>query len=173
MARPIRNPHDIKPSLTDAMTPRRRVEAECLRRGKAKVVAGCIALLAGRRADPDLIVALGGPPASWAVTGGVSGPDYWLRVWAARGLLWAWDDRATPSILRALKDDAWRVREAATRVVARHRVEEALPRLGELTRDNNPRVRAAASRAAVRIKTMPQPERPGSRAEPSATTQPK
>ena len=134
------------------MTPRQRVEAECAKRGKFKVVAGCMALLAGRRADPELIVALGGPPASWALTGDASGPDYWLRVWAARGLLWAWDRRASRLILRALHDDAWRVREAATRVAARHRVQDALATLEELVDDTHPRVRAGARRALVRIK---------------------
>jgi HEAT repeat protein len=142
-------------AMTDAMTPRGRIEAECGRRGKKEVVAACIALLAGRHADPHLIVALGGPPASWAVTGGASGPDYWLRVWAARGLLWAWEDRAEPAILRALNDDAWRVREAAIRVVARHRVTQALPRLAALAGDENRRVRSAAARAAARLSEQP------------------
>ena len=131
------------------MTPRRRVELECGRRGKDEVVAGCVALLEG--VDPELIVALGGPPASGALTGAASGPDYWLRVWAARGLLWAWDDRAKAPIVRALRDDAWRVREGATRVVARQQVEEAGRALAALRRDTNPRVRAAAERATARL----------------------
>jgi len=62
------------------MSPRESVEQECERRGKGEVVAGCIELLGGGETDDDLILALGGPPASWVVTGKPSGPDYWLRV---------------------------------------------------------------------------------------------
>ena len=50
---------------------------------------------------------------------------YWPRVWAARGLLHAWDDRATAVIVQATADGAWRVREMAAKVIARHRVGEA------------------------------------------------
>lgn len=129
------------------MTPRTRIEAECSRRGKDAVVAGCIALLGGRGADPHLIAALGGAPAEWILGGGAGGPAYWLRVWAARGLLWAWDDDALPSILVALVDDSWRVREMALKVVARHRLGDAQPVVADLRRDGNLRVRTAAERA--------------------------
>jgi hypothetical protein len=37
--------------------------------GKDDVVAGCIALLRGGEGDAELIFALGGPPARWAVAG--------------------------------------------------------------------------------------------------------
>lgn len=136
----VASPHGLKP--------RERIEAECARRGKAAFVAGCIALLEDRDTDGDLIVALGGPPALWAVGAGVEGPRYWRRVWAARGLLWAWDDVALPAILSALHDDAWRVREMAAKVAARHAVGDAIPTL-LLLRDADPvpRVRAAADRA--------------------------
>jgi len=90
-----------------------------------------------------------GPPRSGRSAGGVEGPRYWRRVWAARGLLWAWDDAALPAILTALGDDAWRVREMAAKVVARHRLGEALPIVAELQHDPTTRVRAAASRAVV------------------------
>ena len=50
-------------------TPRERIEQECARRGKDAVVAGCMELLGGRDADAELILALGGPPARWVVTG--------------------------------------------------------------------------------------------------------
>lgn len=108
-------------------------------------------LLAGRDADAELIVALGGPPARWAaVAGETGGPAYWLRVWAARGLLWAWSE-ALPVVLTALTDEAWRVREMAAKVVARHELGEALPIVAELRGDAVPRVRAAALRAVVRL----------------------
>jgi hypothetical protein len=131
------------------LRPRDRIDAECARRGKDAVVAGCVALLEGRETDGELIVALGGPPARWAVGAGVEGARYWRRVWAARGLLWAWDDSAAPVISTALGDDAWRVREMAAKVVARHRLGDALPIVADLQRDPAPRVRAAASRAVV------------------------
>jgi hypothetical protein len=131
------------------LRPRDRIDAECARRGKDAVVAGCVALLEGRGTDGELIVALGGPPARWAVGAGVEGPRYWRRVWAARGLLWAWDDSAAPAIRTALVDDAWRVREMAAKVVARHRLGDALPIVADLHSDPTPRVRAAASRAVV------------------------
>lgn len=133
------------------MTPRESIEQECARRGKDAVVAGCIELLAGGDADAELILALGGPPARWVVTGEPPGPPYWLRVWATRGLLWAWDDVALQSLKGALNDDAWRVREMALKVVARHRLEDTLMTIAELQEDPSARVRAAAARALMRI----------------------
>jgi hypothetical protein len=101
----------VKVPSAPGETPRERIEQECARRGKGAVVAGCIELLAGGEADAELILALGGPPARWVVTGVPSGPPYWLRVWAARGLLWAWDDVALESVQAALTDDAVASRE--------------------------------------------------------------
>jgi HEAT repeat protein len=135
-------------------TPRQSIDAECGARGRDAVVAGCIALLERRDADPDLILALAGPAALPVLRdGSAGGSDYWLRVWAARGLLWAWDDSAQPAILAALTDEAWRVREMATKVVARNGVGDALPFVTNLLGDPVARVRAAASRAIVRLTT--------------------
>jgi hypothetical protein len=132
-------------------TPRESVERECARRGRHEVVAGCIGLLAGGDVDAELVLALGGPPARWVVTGEASGPPYWLRVWALRGLLWAWEHEALPSVQASLDDDAWRVREMALKVVARHRLEDALARVVALRDDPSARVRAAAVRAEMRL----------------------
>lgn len=115
------------------------------------MVAGCIALLEGRSVDAELIYALGGPPAAWVFTGTEPGPDYWLRVWALRGLLWTWDDSATSCLLTALRDDAWRAREMALKVVARHRVNAALASAASLQDDPSARVVAAANRALIRL----------------------
>jgi HEAT repeats len=131
-----------------AKTPQQSVQLECSRRGAASVVAGCVDLLNGKLADDELVLALGGPPADWVRTGEPSGPPYWLRVWAARGLLYAWDDSASPAVLKALHDDAWRVREMALKVVARHRVQTASKQVDELRSDPSARVRAAASRTS-------------------------
>jgi HEAT repeats len=132
-------------------TPRESIERECQRRGKAAVVAGCKSLLNGQRTDAELIYALGGPPASWVFTGEVPGPDYWLRVWAVRGLMWAWDDSALPCILTSLRDDSWRVREMALKVVARHRLTAAVTAVAALEDDPVPRVASTASRTLIRV----------------------
>lgn len=133
------------------VSPGESVKRECAIRGQDAVISGCIALLEGRDADPELIYALGGPPARWAVNGGVSGPAYWLKVWAARGLLYEYDATAAPTIMNALSDEQWRVREMAAKVCGRQRIEEALPQLSGLAHDLRPRVQRAAERAVARI----------------------
>ncbi len=115
------------------------------------MIAACIDLLNGQDVDATLIHALGGPPARWAVDGGQGGPEYWLRVWGARGLLWAWHDSAAPALEVALRDPAWRVREMAAKVAARHEVGDLLQGLQSLRDDPNRRVRVAAERAVTRI----------------------
>ena len=134
-----------------ALTPRQSIAAECQRRGKPEVVAGCIDLLQGRvGVDDALLLALGGPAAQSVLDGQAGGrTGCWPRVWAARGLLHAWDDRATAAIVQATADDAWRVREMAAKVVARHRVGAAFAAVAALRHDENQRVRAAAERAVV------------------------
>jgi HEAT repeat protein len=132
------------------VTPRDSIDAACRDRGKPEVVAGCIALLTGGDADVALVRSLGGPHADWALD---HGPEhrYWLRVWAARGLLWAWDDVAIPAVTAALADDSWRVREMALKVVARHRVDDALEAVTERADDPVPRVRTAAAKTLQRL----------------------
>jgi HEAT repeats len=154
------------------LTPRQRIAAERASRGAAALTAGCVALLSGRSDDVEdrLIMALGGEAAGQVLDGGEGGRSgYWPRVWAARGLLHAWDDHAaatgpaatgpaatgpaadaaTDAIIRALGDHAWRVREMAAKVVAAHRVGRALDAVAALRDDPIPRVRAAAERAVV------------------------
>jgi len=81
------------------LTPRQSIELECARRGTAEVVAGCVGLLGRRDADDALIFAIGGPGARPVLDGG---QQYWLRVWAARALLYAWDDVARGAVIGAL-----------------------------------------------------------------------
>jgi hypothetical protein len=141
---------------SDQQTPRQRIAAEVRRRGGSAFTAGCIDLLAGREADDDLILALGGAPAEYVLSGHEGGKNgYWPRVWAARGLLHAWDDRATAAIIRAAADDAWRVRELAAKVVARHRIDDALSAMADLQEDPVPRVRSAAGRALAALTASP------------------
>jgi hypothetical protein len=144
----------------DPATPQQRIAAERARRGDAAVIAGCVALLGGRADDVDdgLITALGGEAAGHVLAGGEGGrAGHWPRVWAARGLLHAWDDRAAEgdaaaeAIIGATRDPDWRVREMAAKVVARHRVGGALEAVAGLRDDPVPRVRAAAERAVVTL----------------------
>ena len=160
------------------IAPQQRIAAECASGGRAALITGCVALLAGRPDDVDdrLITVLGGDAAAHVLDGGEGGRSgYWPRVWAARGLLHAWDDptadaiedpaaghatpghtvtangdeAATDAIIGALGDHAWRVRELAAKVVAAHRVGQALDAVAALRDDPIPRVRAAAERAVV------------------------
>jgi hypothetical protein len=108
-------------------------------------------LLAGGDVDPDLILVLGGQPAVALLRDGFpDGQDYWLRVWAARGLLWAGpgDERA---LRQALTDESWRVREMTCKVIARHAVADLLADVAALHADPVVRVRTAAERAVARI----------------------
>jgi HEAT repeat protein len=130
-------------------TPQQSIEAECIRRGKDALVAGCVRLIAGDYTDAGLIMALGGPGANRLLDGQSHADDYWFRVWATRGLLWAWDDSAAEAVGVALQDESWRVREMAAKVVARHHVGDALSAVAELRDDPVPRVREAASRAVM------------------------
>jgi HEAT repeat protein len=132
------------------ITPRERIRAECARRGKDAVLQDCLALLAGST-DPELTLSLVGRGAEKYFDGLEHDDTYWFRVWALRGLLWSWDARAIPGVVRALDDEAWRVREMAAKVVARHLVGEALPAVVAHRDDPVPRVRRAAERALIRL----------------------
>lgn len=119
--------------------------------GTSAFVGGCVALLLRQEVEPSLVIVLGGPAARSVLADLRPDQRYWLRVWAARGLLWSWDDRALPALTAALDDEAWRVREMASKVVARHLLGDALPGVVALRHDPVSRVRAAAARAVMRI----------------------
>ena len=130
------------------MTPRESVQGECQRRGEDVVVAGCLAILTGRNVDERLLRVLGGPAAEQVLGGHEGGTaGYWPRVWAARGLLYAWNETAITAIVEATADEAWRVREMAAKVTAKHRIGDGLDAVIMLRDDPVPRVRAAAERA--------------------------
>jgi hypothetical protein len=129
------------------VTPQQSIERECARRGRADVIAGCRALVRGEQVDPELLVALGGPGATKFLDGAVRNDTYWLRAWGVRGLLWAWDDAATAELRLALDDDAWRVREMALKVIARHQVADLVDETAAARSDTVPRVSRAADRA--------------------------
>jgi HEAT repeat protein len=132
-------------------TPRLRITIEHAKDGAA-LTGGCIALLEGRpdEATDALIAVLGGENGVYILDGHAGGRNgYWPRVWAARGLLHAWDPAATAAIIGATSDEAWRVREMAAKVIARHRVGDAFDAVAALRADPVERVRAAAARAVT------------------------
>jgi hypothetical protein len=131
--------------------PRQRIEEHAQTLGQPAFAMACARILDGQDADPQMLRVLAGRSASWFVSNEDDRNDYWQRVWAARGLLWAWHEAALPSLLRAFEDDAWRVREMALKVAARHRVGDALDRATALRGDGVARVRAAATRAVTLI----------------------
>lgn len=130
------------------MTPRQSVTAEVGRNGAGAVAARCTEILSSGPTDDQFLFVLAGPAARQVLEGregGVAG--HWPRVWALRGLLYAWDESAIPEVIRATGDESWRVREMATKVLAAHRVTSGLHALKRLQADPVPRVRAGADRA--------------------------
>lgn len=115
------------------------------------MVAGAVPGDRGRDVDAQLVFALAGPLAEWALSDPGGSRRYWLRVWGARGLLYAWDDRAANTVLAALSDEHWRVREMSAKVCGKHVVADAAPRLAGPADDDRDRVRQAARRALARI----------------------
>jgi hypothetical protein len=130
------------------MTPGERIDAECRRRGADEVAARCVDLLDGRDVDDAFLLMLGGLPARNVLSGYNGGKEgYWPRVWAMRGLLYVWDETATNAVITGTQDTSWRVREMSAKVIARHRIGEALDAVAALQRDPVERVRSAAERA--------------------------
>jgi hypothetical protein len=127
-------------------TPRWSIEAACDEHGRDVIVQACLDVLAGDEPDPRWLRVLAGPRA----------PEHavppWPTVWALRGLLWAWEQRAATPVVDALSHEAWRVREMAAKVVARHLVDAGLEGVVALAhRDPVARVRTAAARAVRRL----------------------
>ncbi|MBI4941483.1 MAG: HEAT repeat domain-containing protein [Actinobacteria bacterium] len=138
------------------MSPGSRVAAACERRGADVVVRACLDLLAGRESEPDVVEALGGDHARQLLAQGV--PEvhaYWLRVWGARGLLYAWhaarDADVDAGLAAATADPHWRVREMVCKVVAKRVRGDVLEAVLPLRDDPVERVRRAAGRAVVRV----------------------
>jgi hypothetical protein len=78
-------------------------------------------------------------PAQWK--------DYWVRTWGARGLLYVWDDSATPAVVSGLDDEHWRPAEMCLKVSTKRGIGEAGPRATVLAVEGElPRVRVQALR---------------------------
>jgi hypothetical protein len=144
--------HTEQMTSVQTSAPRQRIAAELARHGPGPLITACVVLLQGRPAEvsDELITVLGGEAARTVLDGQAGGrTGYWPRVWAARGLLHAWDPAAAEVIVAASRDEAWRVREMAAKVVARHQVGAAFDAVAALRDDPVDRVRAAAARAVA------------------------
>ena len=121
--------------------------------GVHTVVDTCLALLEGHD-DYDMLPVplsyLGGAHAAAQLRRGdlaQRGQDYWPRVWAARGLRYAWLDYAERPLVAALRDPAWRVQEMAAKVASLRELGSAADLLPPLLSSPVPRVRVSAIRA--------------------------
>ena len=77
--------------------------------------------------------------------------SYFVRTWALRAMLYAWDESASTTVIDALEDERWRPREMALKVVAKRLVDGDVDAVARLRDDPVPRVQAAASRALERL----------------------
>ncbi len=116
--------------------------------GEVRAAQLCAELLAAEspREHTETLLYLGGAGGQGVLDGTGGWKPYWSRVWAARGLLYVWDESAAPVVLERLSDPAWRVAEMCLKVSARRDLpagDEAV----RLARHELPRVRAAALRA--------------------------
>ena len=119
--------------------------------GEPAVVSLCVDLLHGADREDHLAelpyltglsFAEGSPrrdPRSWA--------DHWVRTWGARGLLYVWDESASPAVVAGLSDDHWRPAEMCLKVATRREVGGAGDGAVTLAGHELPRVRAQAVRA--------------------------
>jgi hypothetical protein len=118
--------------------------------GEPGAVAVCVDLLTGTSREAHLAAlpyltglsfAVGAPtrdPGRW--------PDLWVRTWGARGLLYVWDDVASPAVVDGLADPDWRPAEMCLKVATRREVAGAGDGAAALTDHPLPRVRAQALR---------------------------
>jgi hypothetical protein len=134
------------------VTPRESILAEVRRSGRQAVVFRCTELLNGRGIDAEFLFALAGPASRQVLDGREGGPEgYWPKVWALRGLLYAWDDAAESQVIAATADASWRVREMAATVIGANEIDQALEVLSTLVDDPVTRVRTAAERARIAL----------------------
>lgn len=112
--------------------------------GEDHVIQWCELLLQGTVAPghPDF------PDIAW-LGGKLGWPDYWSRVWGARGLLHL--GVANPGIvLESLADPSWRVREMALKVIHAHGIDDPSGKVDPSVDDEVERVRVQAWRALGR-----------------------
>lgn len=134
------DPHAVNLELPIAA----RIAAASERHGEAVIVERAVSLIEGNNEGKEFLLIVGGEHAQGILDG--APVLYWPELWGTRALLHAWDDSAADAVRSALSNQAWRVREMATRVVATRRI-EAHDQLVALLTDETARVRASAARA--------------------------
>ena len=112
--------------------------------GEAEVIDRALSLMDGNNEGEEFLLFVGGEHAQGILDG--APVLYWPELWGLRALLYVWHDRAAPAVVSALRNEAWRVREMAARVIAAREV-SAATELTALLGDRTPRVRIAAARA--------------------------
>lgn len=135
------------------MTPKASVTAESARRGETEVATSCVDVLRGGVLSIEFAEVLAGPAGRAAILGLPGWREYWLRVWALRGLLYAWTPEARCAVAVCLNDASWRVREMALRVVGRRELDDCLDVVLRLRHDPVARVRATAERTLMILTT--------------------
>jgi len=128
-----------------------RIAAAVDQYGEAAVVLRSISLIAGNNEGEEFLLVVGGEHAQGILDG--APVLYWPELWGTRALLYVWNDTAVTAVAAALENQAWRVREMATRVVAARGLDFASALEGLLT-DDVARVRAASARALGAIGTI-------------------
>ena len=121
-----------------------RLAAAVERFGEPTVVLRSLSLIAGNNEGDEFLLYVGGDHARGILNG--APPLYWPELWGTRALLYVWDDSAALAVTAALENQAWRVREMATRVAAQRNL-PVLEQLTMLLTDDVARVRGAAARA--------------------------
>ncbi|MGV8877177.1 MAG: HEAT repeat domain-containing protein [Rhodoglobus sp.] len=144
-------PHHDDPHAVDLELPiAARIAAASERHGEDVIVDRAISLIEGNNEGKEFLLIVGGEHAQGILDG--APVLYWPELWGTRALLHAWNDNAADAVLAALSNQAWRVREMATRVVATRRL-DARTQLLALLDDETPRVRAGAARALGTVGT--------------------
>lgn len=116
--------------------------------GETEVIARALSLIDGNNEGEDFLLFVGGDHAQGILDG--APVLYWPELWGLRALLYVWNDTATPAVVNALHNTAWRVREMAVRVIAAREL-PAATELTELLGDETPRVRIAVARGLAAV----------------------
>jgi hypothetical protein len=101
--------------------------------------------------EPELMSYLAGRAGPRWVALGFGTQGYFVRTWALRAMLYAWEESASATVIDALEDEHWRPREMALRVVAKRKVDDDIDAVARLQDDPVPRVQAAARLALERL----------------------
>ncbi|MFZ4893642.1 HEAT repeat domain-containing protein [Plantibacter sp. Mn2098] len=136
--------HNIAPESGPAASIEERLQQAVAATSESAVADRARSLLEGNYEGEDFLRTVGGPHAEGILEGAPA--LYWPELWGTRALLYVWDDKVAPSVVAALSNRAWRVREMAARVCVARGIGDVAA-LVPLTTDEHERVRAAGARA--------------------------